>query len=333
MHTVAVLALESVEGFDLSVATEVFGSAYPVGRPAGCEPLYDIYVCGDPRAGTKVVMGSTTLLVDAVHAWEDALAADTVAVLSPSSYTAPVPGEVLAVLREAHASGARIVSFCNGAYVLAAAGLLEGRRAAVHWTHAVEFTSRFPQVRADSAVLYVDDGDVATTAGGAAGVDLCLHLVRCDHGSAVAAETARHALLPFQRTGEQAQPTEDTSPVAHENHIEPVLRWMETHLDRGLTLSEIADQAAVSIRTLNRWFRAHTGTAPMQWLIRRRLQRAQELLETTDLSVDEVASWAGFGSSVSLRQHFRSVLATTPSAHRRSFAKTFAAPHDVSERG
>ncbi|WP_129663589.1 GlxA family transcriptional regulator [Phytoactinopolyspora endophytica] len=320
MHTVAVLALESSGGFDLSVVTEVFGSAYPLGRPTGCEPLYDVGIYGDPGARNTVVMGvSTTLVVETPYAWADAVEADTVVVLSPSAYTAEVPAEVQAVLREAHARGARIVSFCNGAFVLAATGLLDGRRSAVHWTHTAEFAARYPQVRADAAVLYVDDGDVVTTAGGAAGVDVCLHLVRRDHGAAVAAETAKHALLPLHRSGEQAQFIEHAHPVQDDGGLETLLRWMEAHLDTELTLSTIAEQAATSIRTLNRWFRAHTGTTPIQWLIRRRLQRAQELLETTDLSVEEIASRSGFGSAVALRQHFRRTLVTTPTAHRRAF--------------
>ncbi|NEE02278.1 GlxA family transcriptional regulator [Phytoactinopolyspora halotolerans] len=318
MSTLAVLIWDPVRGFDLSVVTEVFGSAYPLGIPDGSAPLYDIRLCGGSDTRPSLWLGGTTALtVGTTHTWHDAADADTVAVLSPTTLTSSIPAEIVSVLRRAHERGARIMSFCNGAAVLAEAGLLDGRRAAIHWTHTAQFAARYPAVRVDAAVLYIDDGDIVTTAGGAAGIDMCLHLVQHDHGSAVAAQTAQHALLPFHRSGDQAQIV-DHAPAERGDRLEPLLRWLEDHLDRDLSLATIADQSSTSVRTLNRWFRARTGTTPMQWLIRRRLQRAQELLETTDLTVDEIARRSGFGSAVALRQHFRRVLSTTPTAHRRA---------------
>lgn len=319
MHTVAVLALESVGGFDLSVLCQILGSAYPVGRSAGSERLYDVRVCGGPEPTTVAMGGSTAFDVVPPYAWCDAVEADTVVMLSPAAYAEIPPAELLDVLRGAHARGARVVSFCNGSFALAAAGLLDGRRAAVHWSHAAEFAARFPEVRADSAVLYVDDGDVLTAAGGAAGIDLCLHLVRKDHGSAVAAETARHTVLPLHRDGDEAQLDRQAHLDEDGAGLEPVLRWMEDRLATELTLTAIAERAAVSVRTLNRRFRARTGTTPLRWLIQRRLQRVQELLETSDQSVEQVAQQAGFGTAIALRQHFRRTIGTTPTAYRQRF--------------
>jgi transcriptional regulator GlxA family with amidase domain len=196
--------------------------------------------------------------------------------------------------------------------------LLNGRRAATHWAHSAELAALYPQVRVDDAVLYVDDGDIVTSAGGAAALDLCLHLVQRDHGSAVAADIARHAVMPLQRDGGQAQFIAYVEP-ASDGSLEPVMRWMEDRLDQDLTLTDIADHAATSVRSLNRRFRAQTGTTPLQWLIRRRLLRARDLLETTELSVEEIAPRSGFGTAIALRQHFRRALGTTPLAYRRAF--------------
>ena len=274
-------------------------------------------VCG-PTVTTTVPYGDEAFRIVPPYSWADAASADTILVPGLSRYTEPQPAEVIRLLRDAHRQGVRLVAICNGIFVLAATGLLDGRRAATHWTHAAKLSSLYPDVRFDDAVLFVDDGDILTTAGGAAGLDLCLHLVGRDHGSAVAAETARHTVMPLQRDGGQAQIVDYVRPE-NGRSLEPVMRWLEENLATDLTLEAVAERAKTSVRTLNRRFRAQTGTTPLQWLIGRRLQRARELLETTDLSVEEVASWCGFGTAIALRQHFRRTVGTTPLAYRQTF--------------
>lgn len=249
------------------------------------------------------------------YRFEDALEAHTLVV--PAAH-APDP-EVVATVREAHRRGIRIASICTGAFVLAEAGLLDGRSAATHWVHAAELARRFPAVDVRTEVLYLDEGDLLTSAGVTAGLDLCLHLVRKDFGSAVAANVARRLVMAPHRDGGQAQYL--TAPaVVNEGSLEPVMRWMHEHLTEPLTLASIAEHAAMSTRTLSRQFRAQTGSTPLQWLIRLRVHRAQELLETTDLAIDQIATACGFGSPVLLRQHFAKTLTTTPTAYRRTFA-------------
>jgi transcriptional regulator GlxA family with amidase domain len=251
----------------------------------------------------------------APYGFEDALEADTLIV--PASYEAS--GEVVDLVREAHRRGVRIASVCTGAFTLAAAGLLDGRPAATHWAHAEELTRRYPLVEVATDVLYLDDGDLLTSAGVTAGLDLCLHLVRRDYGSAVAANVARRLVMAPHRDGGQAQFL--TAPaIAGDGSLEPVMRWMQDHLTEPLTLASIATQASMSTRTLSRQFRAQTGSTPLQWLIRLRVNRAQELLETTDLTIDQIATASGFGSPLLLRQHFTKALATTPTAYRRTFS-------------
>ncbi|GAB3412409.1 GlxA family transcriptional regulator [Flindersiella endophytica] len=317
MHTVAILALERSGGIDISIPCMIFGQAYPLGQHAKpARPLYDVWVCG-PAVTTTLACGDVAFGIVPPRTWADAAAADTILIPGLSSYAEPPPEEVIELLRDAHRRGVRIGAICNGVFVLAAAGLLDGRRAATHWTHAAKLSALHPSVRIDDAVLFIDDGDIVTTAGGAAALDLCLHLVRRDHGAAIAAETARHTVMSFHREGGQAQVVDYVRPEAGRS-LEPLMRWMEDRLDTELTLETIADQAAVSVRTLNRRFRAQTGTTPLQWLIGRRLQRARELLETTDQSIETIASWCGFGTAISLRQHFRRATGTAPLAYRQA---------------
>ncbi|WP_112248187.1 GlxA family transcriptional regulator [Kribbella monticola] len=312
MRIVAVLAPDGAVGLELAGACQVFAAAYD---PVSGDPLYDVRVCGS-ETGTAVRAHRLEIFrAQAPYRFEDALDADTVIV--PAAHT--VSTEVLATVREAHRRGARIASICTGAFVLAEAGLLDGRPAATHWAHAAELARRFPAVDVRTEVLYLDDGDVLTSAGVTAGLDLCLHLVRKDHGSAVATDVARRLVMAPHRDGGQAQYLIAPS-VGGEGSLEPVMRWMQKQLTEPLTLASIAGQAAMSTRTLSRQFRAQTGSTPLQWLIRLRVHRAQELLETTQLTVDQIATASGFGSPVLLRQHFTKMLATTPTAYRRTFA-------------
>ncbi|GAB2633613.1 GlxA family transcriptional regulator [Kribbella swartbergensis] len=307
MQTVAVLALEGAIGLELAGACQVFATA---------EGLYDVRVCGSP--GTTLMAHDRPILrAEAPYPLTEALRADTLVV--PASFEPS--DEAVDVVRQAHRRGVRIASICTGAFVLAEAGVLDGRRAATHWAHAEEFARRYPKVEVVVDALYLDDGDVLTSAGVTAGLDLCLHLVRRDHGSAVAAAVARRLVMAPHRDGGQAQFV--SAPVVSGNDsLEPVMCWMRDHLDEPLTLGTIAAHAAMSPRTLSRQFRAQTGTTPLQWLIRQRLTRAQELLETTTLSINQIATASGFTTPLLLRQHFTKTFATTPTAYRRTFTQS-----------
>ncbi|MBW4718058.1 GlxA family transcriptional regulator [Saccharothrix obliqua] len=311
MHTVAVLALDGVIPFDLSTPIEVFTrTRLPDGRSA-----YRVIVCG---AAPTVDAGSFTIAVR--HGLADLATADTVVVPGCTAPTAPIPAEVLDALRAAAARGTRIASICSGAFVLAATGLLDGLRATTHWLAAPLLAARHPAVTVDPDVLYVDNGALLTSAGAAAGLDLCLHLIRRDHGSAVAADAARLSVMPLEREGGQAQfIVHDLPPTPRGSALEPLLRWIEDNAARDLSLHDLADHAGMSTRTLNRRFREHTGATPLQWLHRARVRRAQHLLEATDHPVDRIAAQVGFGSPTAFRDRFRRVVGTSPHAYRAAF--------------
>ena len=309
MHTVAVLAMHGVSPFDLSTPCEVFGRV----RVPGLRDAYQLRVCGEAR---DIKAGAFDLRVQ----WglEHLAGAQTIIVPGLANPTMPLADEVLDALRVAAADGARIASICSGAFVLAAAGLLDGLRATTHWLAAAELARRYPRIRVDPNVLFVDNGQILTSAGAAAGLDLCLHLVRRDYGAAVAADTARLSVMPLEREGGQAQFIVHESP-ASDTTLEPLLRWLDGQLHRPLTLEEIARQAAMSTRTLNRRFRDQIGTTPLQWLLASRVRRAQQLLETTALSVDQVSSASGFASVTTFRDRFSRLVGTNPQAYRRTF--------------
>lgn len=321
MHRVAILAVDGVINLDLALPGQVFGTAHALEKPAGAlfgVSLYDIRLCGQgPGLAVNGVGGVELYRLTAPYGLADVLDADTVMVPG-ATLSRSVAVEVLDVLRAAHRRGARIASICSGAFMLAEAGLLDGRRATTHWTCAESMARTYPEVQVDPNVLFVDEGDVLTSAGAAAGLDLCLHMVRNDFGAAVAAEVARHVVVPPQRDGGQAQYIVHPEPDG--NHtLEPTLRWMRERVGESLTLTEIARHASVSARTLNRRFQEQTGTTPLRWLLRQRVRRAQELLETTDLSIEEISRRCGFGSSVALRQQFAKQVRVSPLAYRRAF--------------
>lgn len=315
MSIVAVLAMDSVIGFELGIPCEVFGAA---GRSAG-SGLYDVRVCGPGRPGATNGYGDDAFGITPRHPLAAAEDAGTIVVPGLTRYQEPPPEPVLDLLRCAHTRGARIASVCSGAFVLAAAGLLDGLRATTHWAVAEELARGYPGVRVDPAVLYVDNDNVLTSAGMAAGLDMCLHLVRRDYGAAVAAGAARSVVMPLERGGGQAQFITRPDPAGTGADLQPTLSWMCDNLDRPLTLVDIARHARLSVRTLIRRFREQTGSTPLQWLIRQRLHQAQQHLETTSMPVEEVARRAGFGSAVTLRQHFARHLGTSPLAYRRTF--------------
>ena len=242
------------------------------------------------------------------------------------SYDAEVPADLIDALQEAFGRGARIAAVCTGAFALAAAGLLDGRRAVTHWMYATALADRFPAVKVDPGVLYVVDGQVATSAGTAAGLDLCLELVRHDHGTAVAAEVARRLVVPPHRQGGQAQYASTPLPDVPSSALAPLLDWARARLNRPLTLGLLAREADITTRTLTRRFAAELGMPPLQWLTSERVRRAQQLLENTDLSVEEIAEQCGLGTAANLRIHFVRQAGVTPSAYRTAFSTARQVP-------
>jgi transcriptional regulator GlxA family with amidase domain len=313
MHTVAILALDGVVAFDLSTPIEVFGRTYLPGGQAA----YRVGICS-PTA--EIDAGIFTLRAP----WRlDMLAeADTIILPGQADPTVPIPNDVLVALRNASARGARIASICGGAFTLAATGLLDGLRATTHWVAASELARRYPNVHVDANVLFVDNGQFLTSAGAAAGLDLCLHMIRRDYGSAVAADAARVSVMPLERDGGQAQFIVHEPPTPDGATLEPLLRWMEENAHRELRLEDLAAQAMMSTRTLSRRFREQTGTTPLQWLNRARLCKAQDLLETTGHSIEWIASHVGFGSSTTFRDRFKHLVGVSPQAYRRAFQGT-----------
>lgn len=314
-RTVAVAAFERISLFHLSVPGVVFDEDVP-GRAAD---RYRVRICsGEPERKVLRTSGRIALAVDAGPA---AIArADVVVVPSWRGVEEPAPPALLDALLRAHRRGATIVGLCLGAFVVAETGLLDGRRATTHWAGASAFARRFPAVRIEPDVLYVDEGDVVTSAGTAAGIDCCLHLVRRHHGAEVANQVARRLVVPPHRQGGQAQYIAQPLPAATgDARFDEVLDWVRGHLADALDVDTLAARAAMSRRSFTRHFRERTGTSATQWILEQRLALAQRLLETGDEPVERVATAAGFGSSVSLRQHFVAAFATNPTAWRRQF--------------
>jgi transcriptional regulator GlxA family with amidase domain len=311
MHRVVALCLDGVVAFDLSAPAQAFSSA---SHPDGL-PLYEFSTCSLGGAPVR----TTTGFAIAPQAGLEALAeADTVVVPGYAAVFDAPPAAVTEVLAAAAERGARVISVCTGAFALAHAGLLDGRRAATHWGWAEALAARFPAVEVDPAALYVDEGEVMTSAGVSAGIDLSLHVIRKDFGAAVGARVARRMVAPPHREGGQAQFIE--RPAAEdEGSLEQTRRWAAERLAEPLDVAAMARHAAVSPRTFARRFREETGTTPLQWLLARRVIEARRLLEETDLPVDEIAWRSGFGTPASLRDHFRRATETTPMAYRRSF--------------
>jgi transcriptional regulator GlxA family with amidase domain len=289
--------------FELTIATEVFGA----------DPRYDFGVYGS----APVRVGRFRLVPDGGL---DRLArADTVLVPGWADVDAAPPADLLDAIRAAHAAGARVASLCTGAFVLAAAGLLDGLRATTHWAHTEVLAARFPRVTVDPGVLYVDNGRVLTSAGKAAAMDLCLHLVRRDHGSAAANAIARLLVVPPHRDGGQAQFVPAPVPARADHPLTELFPWVTARLDRPLSVDDLARRANLSTRTLTRQFRAVTGTTPLQWLLTQRIHRAQELLETSGDSVDTIAAAVGLGTATTLRRHFHRTVGVPPDTYRRTF--------------
>jgi transcriptional regulator GlxA family with amidase domain len=312
-HVVAVALTGGLPVFELSVPFEVFGTD----RRDIVDPWYDLRLCAADRSPLRIAGGLT---VTPEHGWDGLRDADTVLVPAlPRTAQIDPPPALVAAVRAAHAAGRRVVSICTGAYVLAAAGILDGRPATTHWMNAHDLAHRYPAVQVDPGVLYVDDGDVLTSAGTAAAIDLCLHLVRRDHGAAVANEVARRMVAAPHRDGGQAQFAHPVAGRAAHADLSAVLAWARDRLDQPLTVSDLAERACLSPRTFARRFRDEIGVTPLQWLLEQRVRRAQELLETTGESVEQIARRAGFGTSASLRQHFGRIVTISPQSYRHVF--------------
>ena len=311
-HRVAVLAYDGVVLGDLAIPLEIFGRV----RDAQGRSGYDVRVCG---VSEKVQSEHLDLSVPSRLAW--AARADTIIVPGNEQAGRMISPAIFRALRSASQRGARLASICTGAFILAQAGLLDGLCATTHWRAAGELARRYPQIRVNANVLYVDNDSVLTSAGAAAGMDLCLYLVRRDHGASVAAHVARAAVMPLERTGGQAQFIEFTPPEASDS-MGPLLVWMERHLKENLSLSAIARHARMSVRTLSRRFAEQVGQTPAQWVTKARVRRAQLLLETTQLPIEHIAGEAGFQSASVLREHFKSVVGVSPLSWRRSFGSS-----------
>jgi transcriptional regulator GlxA family with amidase domain len=312
MHRVAVVAAPPVATFNLSVPEMVLGKAAVDGVLG-----YDVVVC-TPDPGEVATGGSIGVVIR--RGLEAVDAADTVIVAGTGECQDTDP-RILSALRRAAAAGKRIAAICTGTFVLAEAGLLDGRSATTYWTYSAELASRFPEIVVEPDVLYVQDGPVITSSGYAAGIDLCLHLIRTDYGAAVANTVARLALVAPVRHGGQAQFTATPLPPERGVSLAGTRAWAMGRLDTPLTLTDLARHARTSVRTLTRKFHAETGLSPLQWLLHQRIERARELLETTTLPVDQVARASGLGTADSLRQHLTRRVGLTPSAYRASFSR------------
>ncbi|MEU6644247.1 helix-turn-helix domain-containing protein [Saccharomonospora sp. NPDC046836] len=304
--------------YEVSIPATVFGMP----QPDLADPWYELRMCGIRAHGPVDVPG---FALRTRYGLDDIVGADTVIVSSVPEEVVedgePVPAELVTALRHAYDAGARMVSLCTGAFALAEAGLLDGRRATAHWMHTATLAERYPKVQVDNSVLYVDDGDVLTSAGMTAGLDLCLHLVRRDLGAHVANQLARRMVVPAHRPGGQAQFVDLSVPATDDQGLAPVLEWARARLDQPLTIDDLAQQAMVSPRTFYRRLQQATGTTPLQWLLHQRLARAQSLLETTGLPVEKIAQLSGLGTSNNLRHHFLKQIGISPSDYRNAFPR------------
>ncbi|ROP40784.1 helix-turn-helix domain-containing protein [Saccharothrix texasensis] len=313
LRTVAAVLIDGLAPFEFGVICEVFG----VDRTDDGVPRIDFRVCGE-RPGEPVTTDVGASVVPA-HGLDALADADLVAVAA-AKIRDEYPPALLDALREAHGRGATLLSVCSGAFVLGAAGLLDDRRCTTHWRHAADLAARFPHAKVDPDVLFVDDGDIVSSAGTAAGIDACLHVVRREFGAAVTATIARRMVVAPQRDGGQRQFVEVPTPPHEADSLQPLLAWLQDRLDQEHTVASLAERATMSERTFARRFAAETGTTPHRWLTTQRVLRARQLLEETQLTVEDVAHRSGFGTAALLRHHFTSVVGVPPKDYRRSFS-------------
>jgi AraC family transcriptional activator FtrA len=311
-HSVVALAYEGLCTFEFGIVVEVFGLT----RPEVDVPWYRFQVC---TMESKPVRATGGVTIAAPARLEALRRADTIVIPGWRDADEPPPDVLVGALQRAHRRGARLVSICSGAFVLAAAGLLDGRRVTTHWRYAERLARRFPRVCVEPDVLYVDEGSILSSAGSAAGIDLCLHIVRRDYGAAVANQVARRLVVPPHREGGQSQYVPEAVRREGGGGLARLLEWAQAHVHRPLTVDDLAQQAAMSSRNFARRFRQETGTTPHRWLTHQRLLHAQRRLETTDQSIDEIAEAVGLQTAATLRHHFRRQFRTSPVAYRRRF--------------
>ncbi len=312
IKSVSVLVLDGLAIFEFGVICEVFG----IDRSADGVPNFDFKVCG-PEAGRPVRTAvGATLTPD--HGLDALIGADLVAI--PAIGGTDYRPEALAAVREAVATGSTVLTVCSGAFLAGAAGLLDGRPCTTHWMHADDLAAAYPTARVDRNVLFVDDGNLITSAGTAAGIDACLHLVRRELGAEVTNKIARRMVVPPQRDGGQRQYIDQPIPVRYSEGFAPQLDWILANLDKPHTVASLAARASMSARTFARRFVEETGRTPMQWVTDQRVLYARRLLEETDLDIDRVADRCGFGTATLLRHHFRRIIGVTPSDYRRRFS-------------
>jgi AraC family transcriptional activator FtrA len=310
---VAALAYDDLCTFEFGIVVEVFG----LPRPELGVEWYNFEVCSLERGPIRATGG---IRVEARRGLRSLQQAGTIVIPGWRHAGEPPPTALVRALRSAHERGARLVSICSGVFVLAATGLLDGKRVTTHWRYVDRLTSRFPNLRVEPDVLYVDEGSILTSAGSAAGIDLCLHIVRRDYGAEIANQVARRLVMPPHRDGGQAQYVQDPIRSQAAGGLAPVLHWAQSHLSTALRVEDLARKAAMSPRTFARRFRQQTGTTPHQWLMHQRLLAAQRRLEKTGEAIDRIAEAVGLRTAATLRQHFSRVLGTTPTAYRRRFS-------------
>src|ERR1700689_4006019 len=319
MHRIAVPVTPGLPMFELAIPCEVFEP----GRQDFPVPWwYELQLCAVQDGPVRTAEG---LLFDSPLGLDELSKADTVIIPGCAGRQDDAPEALLRALRTAYARGARIASICTGAFILAAAGLLDGRTVTTHWMHAGELTRRCPAVRVEPNVLYTDDGQILTSAGSAAGLDLCLHIVCNDHGTRIANTLARRLVIPPHREGGQAQYIDQPVPVDSSPNLGPTMDWAPAHPELPLPVESLPPRALMSPRTFARRFRETTGTTPLQWLCAERVRRAQYLLENTDDTIDRIADACGLGSAHRLRTHFTRVNHVTPHEFRRTFRAQAAA--------
>jgi transcriptional regulator GlxA family with amidase domain len=317
-HLVVSVVGDHIPVFEMAVPCEVFG----IDRPEIPSWSYEHVIAG---VRPRPIPAGNGFLVTPQAGLEALAHADTVLIPGWSAPDRYVDPELVDALRAAHRRGARLVSVCTGAFALAATGLLDGRRATTHWMHAEELAARYPAITVDPTVLYIDEGSILTSAGTAAGIDLCLHLVRCDLGAEAANRVARRMVVPPHRDGGQAQFVQTPVPTGGDDDVlGPVLAWMAEHLDEPMTVDELAARAAVSPRTFARRFVEVTGTTPIQWLLGQRVLRARALLESTNLPIERIAHECGFSTGAGLRTHFQRLVGASPAGYRRAFRADLA---------
>jgi AraC family transcriptional regulator, transcriptional activator FtrA len=322
---VAALVYDGLCTFEFGIVVEVFG----LPRPEFGTDWYRFEVCSLGRGPLRAVGGVTLRSKNGLPSLQHA---DTIVIPGWRNADERPPANLLKEIRAAHARGARLVSICSGVFVLAASGLLDGKRVTTHWRYAEKLRQRFPNIRVEPDVLYVDEGNILTSAGSAAGIDLCLHIVRSDYGAETANQVARRLVVAPHRDGGQSQYIPASLPSEASGGLARLLHWAQGHLHEALTVEGLARKAAMSPRTFARRFVAETGTTPHGWLTHQRVLTAQRRLESTNDSIDEIAQRVGLGTAATLRFHFRNHLKTTPTAYRKRFSTRLSHPLSTTTR-